>query len=103
MDHIITFAAFVVSKCVLVKVCIYIFTGERGNIGAPAVRPWGWSEGQGYALKGACAEGLLGGTGLPDMQNSGEEIIFIYLEIRCMSAEFDLADSLACSLLKLLN
>lgn len=90
---------FVVSKCVFVKVCIYIFTGERGNIGAHAVRPWARSEGQGDALRGACADGLLGGPGLPEMQSSGEN--FISLEIRCISAEFDLANSLPCSLLKL--
>lgn len=90
MDHIITFAAFVVSKCVFVKVCIYIFTEERGNIGAHAVRPWGWSEGQRDALRGACADGLLGGPGLPEMQSSDEKFIFISLEIICNSAEFDL-------------
>lgn len=102
MDHIITFTAFVVSKCVFVKVHIYIFTGERGSTGGHAVRPWGWSEGQGYALRGAFAEGLLGGPGLPEMQRSGENFIFIYSEIRYISAAFDLAGSWPCSL-KLLN
>lgn len=77
---------------------------HRGEGGTPhAVRPWGCSEGQGYTLRGACAEGLLGGPGLPEMQSSGENFIFIYLEIRCISAAFDLADSWPCSLLKLLN
>lgn len=51
MDHIITFAAFVVSKCVFVNVCIYILTGDRGNIGAHAAIPWGQLEGQTYALR----------------------------------------------------
>lgn len=96
MDHIITFAAFVVSKCVFVCVCIYIFTWE-GEHRARAVRPWGWSEGQGHT---PCAEGL---SGLPETQSSGEKFIFMYLEIRCISAAFDLADSWPCILLKLLN
>lgn len=81
---------------------IHIYRGG-GNTSAHAVRPRGWSEGQGHVSRGACAEGLLGGPGLPKTQSSGQKFIFIYLEIRCISAAFDLVDSWPSSLLKLLN
>lgn len=86
---------------------MYVYTysqGGGGNIGAPAERPWGQSEGQRYVLRGVYAEGLLGAPGLSRTQRgSSEKFIFIYLKIRCISAGSDPADSLPYSLLKLLN
>lgn len=36
---------------------VYTYLQRRGGEHrAYAVRPWGWSEGQGHALRGACAE-----------------------------------------------
>lgn len=58
---------------------IHIHRGEGGHTGAQAVRPWAWSEGQGCALRGACAEGPLGEPDLPEMQSTAENFIFIYL------------------------
>lgn len=42
------------------------------------MRPWGWSEGQGCALRGACAEAPLGEPDLPEMQSSAEKFTFIF-------------------------